>query len=101
MRERVALPLRSVVELPEAEARELSASQRSTIRKTVLDAVADHDVEWAMRNTCVELEQKYGISYDAIEFILKDALPSALPEELISAGQKSRLRREFHTANSI
>jgi hypothetical protein len=86
---------------PGAQADQLSASQRSTIRRTVQDAIASHDVEWAMRNTCVELEEKYGVSRDTIEYLLHDELPSALPEELLSANQKHRLRQEFQEANSI
>jgi hypothetical protein len=86
---------------PGVQAHQLSASQRSTIRRTVQDAIARHDLEWAMRNTCIELEEKYGVSRDTIEYLLHDELPSALPEELLSAGQKHRLRREFDKANSL
>ena len=32
---------------------------------------------------------------------MQDALPSALPEELLSSGQRNRFRREFRAANSI
>ena len=46
-------------------------------------------------------KQKYGLSKDTIEYLLHDELPSALPEELLSASQKHRLRRDFHEANSI
>jgi superfamily II DNA or RNA helicase len=67
----------------------------------VLEAVANHDVEWAMRNTCVEIQEKYGVSYDTIEYLLNDELPSALPEKQLSAGQKYRFRREFRSANSL
>ena len=51
-----------------------------------------------MRNTCAELEAKYGISYDTIEYLLHDELPAALPEELLTSGQRNRIRREFHDA---
>ncbi|MGD1255351.1 DISARM system SNF2-like helicase DrmD [Mycobacterium seoulense] len=67
----------------------------------MLHAIADHDMEWAMRNACVELQEKYGVSYDTIEYLLNDKLPSALPEELLSAGQKHRLRLEYRAADSI
>lgn len=87
--------------LPAAQAHQLSASQRSTIRQTVQDAIARYGVEWAMRHTCVELQEKYGLSKDTVEYLLHGELPSTLPEELLSAGQKHRLRRDFHEANSI
>jgi hypothetical protein len=54
-----------------------------------------------MRNTCAELEEKYGITYDTIEYLLSDELPAALPEELLTTGQKNRIRREFHAAMSV
>ena len=54
-----------------------------------------------MRNTCAELEEKYGISYDTIEYLLHDELPAALPEELLTSGQRNRIRREFSAALSI
>ncbi len=86
---------------PVEEVDQLSPSQRSTIRRAVKHAIARHDVEWAMRNTCAEFQHKYGISYEAIELLMQDALPSALPEELLSSGQRNRFRREFRAANSI
>ena len=54
-----------------------------------------------MRHTCVELQEKYGLSKDTVEYLLHGELPSALPEELLSASQKHRLRRDLHEANSI
>ena len=48
-----------------------------------------------------EFQHKYGISYEAIELLMQDPLPSALPEELLSSGQRNRFRREFRAANSI
>lgn len=45
----VALPFESMGESLELEGGRLSPSQRSMIRRTVLDAIAIHDVEWAMR----------------------------------------------------
>lgn len=54
-----------------------------------------------MRNTCAELSRKYGISRDTIDHVLHDELPAALPEELLSAGQRNRIRREHHAAKSI
>jgi hypothetical protein len=42
---------------PEAQAHQLSDSQRSTIRRTVQDAIACHGAKWAMRHTCVELQE--------------------------------------------
>ncbi len=53
----------------------LSASQRSTIRRAVQDAIDAHGVEYAIRNTCAELEEKYGISYETVEHLLHDELP--------------------------
>jgi len=85
----------------EVEADHLSPGQRYTIRRTVQDAIEAHGMEWAMRNTCAELEEKYGISYDTIEYLLNDELPAALPEELLTTGQKNRVHREFDAANSI
>jgi superfamily II DNA or RNA helicase len=80
------------------EADYLSASQRSTIRRAVQDAIDAHGVEYAMRNTCAELEEKYGVSYETIEYLLHDELPVALPEELLTTGQRNRIRRRFHDA---
>lgn len=54
-----------------------------------------------MRHTCVELQHKYGLSKGTVEYLLHDELPSALPEELLSAGQKHRLRRDFDEASAI
>ena len=88
-------------ESPRAEADHLSPGQRSTIRRAVQDAIDAHGIEWAMRNTCAELEKKYGITYDTIEYLLSDELPAALPEELLTTGQKNRIRREFHAAMSV
>jgi superfamily II DNA or RNA helicase len=90
-----------MVTTPLVQAHQLSASQRSAIRRAVQDAIASHDVEWAMRHTCVELQEKYGVSKGTIEYLLHDELPSALPEELLSAGQKNRLRQEFQKASLI
>ena len=36
-----------------------------------------------MRKTCAQLEAKYGISYDTIEYLLHDELPAALPDIFI------------------
>ena len=84
-----ALPFGGMGTLPAAQVHQLSGSQRSTIRRTVQDAIARHGVEWAMRHTCVELQHKYGLSKDTLEYLLHDELPSALPEELLSANQKA------------
>ncbi|MFV8142116.1 DISARM system SNF2-like helicase DrmD [Mycolicibacterium senegalense] len=63
-------------------------------------AVEEHGIEWAMRNTCAQLEAKYGISYDTIEYLLHDELPAALPEELLTSGQRNKIRRDFIAATS-
>ena len=88
-------------ELPALEAARLSPGQRTTIRRAIHDAIDKHGLEWAMRNTCAELEAKYGISYDAIEYLLHDELPAALPEELLTSGQRNKIRRDFSAATSI
>jgi len=88
-------------ESPRAEADHLSPGQRSTIRRAIQDAIDVHGIEWAMRNTCAELEEKYRITYDTIEYLLSDELPAALLEELLTTGQKNRIRREFHAAMSV
>lgn len=54
-----------------------------------------------MRNTCADLEAKYGISYDTIDYLLHDELPAALPEELLTSGQRNRIRRDFSAATAI
>jgi len=94
----VATKVRTVGEPPVVAADYLSASQRSTIRRAVQDAIDAHGVEYAMRNTCAELEEKYGIPYETIEYLLHDELPVALPEELLTTGQRNRIRRKFHAA---
>ena len=53
-----------------------------------------------MRNTCAQLEAKYGISYDTIEYLLHEQLPAALPEELLTSGQRNKIRRDFIAATS-
>lgn len=53
-----------------------------------------------MRNTCAQLEAKYGISYDTIEYLVHDELPAALPEELLTSGQRNKIRRDFSAATS-
>ena len=53
-----------------------------------------------MRNTCAQLEAKYGISSDTIEYLLHDELPAALPEELLTSGQRNKIRRDFIAATS-
>lgn len=69
-------------EIPQADADQLSPGQRSTIRRAVQDAIDTHGVEWAMRNTRAEFEEKYGISYDTIEYLLHAmSCRSRLPEE--------------------
>ena len=88
-------------ESPESEADQLSPTQRSGIRRAIHEAMAEHGVEWAMRNTSADIEEKYGISYDTIEYLLNDELPVALPEEFLTTGQRNRIRREFHAAMSI
>ena len=65
------------------------------------DAIGAHGMEWAMRNTCGEVEEKYGISYDTVNHLLEERLPVSLPEEELSTGQKNLLRREFRSAHSI
>jgi SNF2 family DNA or RNA helicase len=85
---------------PEVEADQLSAGQRSTIRRAVEQAIAQHGEEWAMRNTCAELQEKYGISYGTIEHLLHDELPDVLPEELLTPGQRNRIRREIREATA-
>lgn len=82
------------------EADHLSAGQRSTIRRAVQEAIDEHGIEWAMRNTCARLESKYGISYDTIEYLLHDDLPAALPEDLLTSGQRNKIRRDFSAATS-
>jgi superfamily II DNA or RNA helicase len=66
----------------------------------VQQAVDEHGIEWAMRNTCAQLEAKYGISYDTIEYLLHDELPAVLPEELLTSGQRNKIRRDFSAATS-
>jgi superfamily II DNA or RNA helicase len=66
----------------------------------VQQAVDEHGIEWAMRNTCAQLEAKYGISYDTIEYLLHDELPAVLPEELLTSGQRNKIRRDFIAATS-
>ena len=97
----VTTKVRAVGESPALAGDHLSPGQRSTIRRAVQDAIDAHGVEWAMRNTCAELEEKYGISYDTIDHLLHDELPAALPEELLTSGQRNRIRREFSAAMSI
>jgi hypothetical protein len=75
-------------ESPRAEADHVSPGQRSTIRRAIQDAIDAHGIEWAMRNTCAELEEKYRITYDTIEYLLSDELPAALPEELLTTGKR-------------
>ena len=97
----VATSVRIVGEPPSSEADHLSVSQRSTIRRAVQEAVDAHGFEYAMRTTCKELEAKYGISYQTIEYLINDELPIALPEQLLTTGQRNRIRREFQAvANS-
>ena len=88
----------AVGDSPASEVDHLSPSQRSTIRRLVLDAIDLHGIEWAMRNTCRDLEAKYGISYDTIDYLLNEELPAALPEELLTTGQKNRIRRDYDEA---
>jgi hypothetical protein len=76
----------------------LSASQRSTIRRAVQDAIDAHGVDYAMRNTCSELEGKYGISYETIEYLLHDELSVALPEELLTTGARHLLASVHYQA---
>ncbi|WP_286150293.1 DISARM system SNF2-like helicase DrmD [Mycobacterium sp. ST-F2] len=87
-------------ETPQSEADHLSPRQRSTIRRAVEEAIDAHGVEWAMRNTCAELEAKYGISYDTIDYLLHDELPEVLPEELLTSGQRNKIRRDYSAATS-
>lgn len=79
----------------------LSAQQRSTIRRTVRTAIADHGAEWAARNTCPELQQKYGITYAAIKGLTDGLLPNTPPEDHLSSGQRNRLRRDFRNAEFV
>lgn len=88
-------------ETRQAEADQLSPGQRWTIRRAVQEAIDEHGIEWAMRNTCALLEAKYGISYDTIEYLLHDELPAALPEELLTSSQRNKIRRDFSAATSI
>lgn len=53
-----------------------------------------------MRNTCAQLEAKYGISYDTIESLVHNDLPAALPEDLLTSGQRNKIRRDFSAATS-
>ncbi|MDR3661311.1 MAG: DISARM system SNF2-like helicase DrmD, partial [Mycobacterium sp.] len=64
------------------------------------ESIDAHGQEWAMRNTCTELQEKYGISYDTIDYLLHDELPEALPEELLTSGQRNRIRREVREATA-
>src|SRR5574337_122936 len=84
-----------------AEADQLSASQRSTIRRTVRTAIENRGAEFAARNICPELQQKYGITYAAIESLADGQLPATLPEYQLSSGQRNRLRRDFHEAEAV
>lgn len=88
-------------ETPQAEAGHLSPGQRSTIRRAVQEAIDEHGIEWAMRNICAQLEAKYGISYDTIEYLLHEELPAALPEELLTSVQRNKIRRDYSAATSI
>lgn len=88
-------------EMTQVEADHLSPGQRYTIRRSIEEAIAEHGIEWAMRNTCAQLEAKYGISYDTIEYLLHAELPAVLPEELLTSGQRNKVRRDFSAATSI
>src|SRR5690625_1091530 len=83
------------------EAGQLSAGQRSAIRRAVREAVAAHGPEWAIRHTCDDLERKYGISYAAVRSLVDEELPATLPEEQLSSGQRYRLRHEYGAAISM
>ena len=98
---RTPLPCCGVGDTPQAEASQLSAGQRNAIRRAVQRSIEQHGIEWAMRNTCAELEEKYGISYDTIDYLLHDELPAALPEELLTSGQRNKIRRDFSVAIAI
>ncbi|MFA5607149.1 MAG: DISARM system SNF2-like helicase DrmD [Leucobacter sp.] len=64
------------------------------------EAIAAHGEEWAMRNTCAELQEKYGIAYETIDYLLHDELPDVFPEELLTSGQRNQIRREVRDAMS-
>lgn len=85
----------------EVEVGQLSATQRSTIRREVRTAIADQGREWAARHACAELERKYGLSHAAIQYLADGELPAALPEESLSSGQKYHLRHEYRAARSL
>ena len=51
-----------------------------------------------MRNTCAELQEKYGISYATIDYLLHDELPEVLPEELPNREAEESNRREIREA---
>ena len=79
---------------PEVEADQLSAGERSTIRRTVEEAVAEHGQGMGdAQHLRWDARKKYGISYGTIEYLLHDDLPDVLPEELLTAGQRNRIRQ--------
>lgn len=63
------------------EVEQLTAGQRSTIRRAIRDAAANIDVsDPAFRATCEKYQKMYGISYDAIRFLMGWQLPTAAPK---------------------
>ena len=85
----------------EVEVRQLSATQRPTIRGEICTAIADHGAEWAARHACADPERKYGLPHAAIQYLVDGELPAAPPEESLTAGQEYHLRHECRTAHSL
>ncbi|BBX82205.1 hypothetical protein MAUB_00780 [Mycolicibacterium aubagnense] len=54
---------------PAEEARHLTASQRSAIRKATAAAAAEHGRQWTKLNTVTKLAEKYGISSATVEHL--------------------------------
>src|SRR4051794_21782296 len=63
------------------EAEQLTSGQKSTIRRAIREATATLDVsDPSFRATCEKYQKKYGISYDAIRFLMDSRLPAVLPK---------------------
>lgn len=60
---------------PTEEARHLTASQRSAIRKATAAAAAEHGPQWTKRNTVTDLAEKYGIAPATVEHLHNTDLP--------------------------
>ena len=84
----------------ETEVRQLTASQRSTIRRGIRNALVGQPEGQTLQEVCKCFPNRFGLSRAALRHLMGGELALPAPERLTTS-QKSRLRRDIRRAKAI